>query len=586
MEVKIKIIEFSSDVFSKSTQLKDIRITPLFSNTNFSINIFEAISKNEEYKIKAHTQTIKIGLYNGKSLLGIGEINTNKKTQKIKISTEDKNKRENNFLNGAYNKLQDNDYYLTLECINIIPTNDKNKNLKRKKKNSSVDVIKNKNDLSKNIYYKYKEKTNKLNLYSKNYNLEDNYKKKKKTYDSRDNINKKKNKTITHSNYDDINDIKSNSTVIKTDNNKIKNILFSDGRSYKKNKPLNTHDNDEKDSNINIFNLSFQKELFSDGVLILSNNDETENNKKNDIFKKIDIKGFDNLINDFYLISNNVSNNNTSPMNIKNNFLLEYQFFLEKTSDIFNLYSKLSSEINDQNRNIKNYIHNYNDKIKVILKKNNILKIKKQNIEMNELIGFNKYAGSKYYYEDVLMNINTKLSLIKNMNTDFLFSIKNNRNNREKSHILLTEIFNNIINNEDNREYVKDYINIINLILYKNKKPKNRTDDEDISEYDDNYSEDRSEGNKIDLETLKNKIDKLKQQYLNETSTKDYKNKVKIREHNKRNERKRKKMNNNSNPHFKNKKKSKKVNNYLNPFTPSGEQRNRISKNDYIDNHI
>ena len=45
-------------------------------------------------------------------------------------------------------------------------------------------------------------------------------------------------------------------------------------------------------------------------------------------------------------------------------------------------------------------------------------------------------------------------------------------------------------------------------------------------------------------------------------------------------------MNNNSNPHFKNKKKSKKVNNYLNPFTPSGEQRNRISKNDYIDNHI
>ena len=187
------------------------------------------------------------------------------------------------------------------------------------------------------------------------------------------------------------------------------------------------------------------------------------------------------------------------------------------------------------------------------------------------------------------MNINSKLSLIKNIKTDFLFSIKKNRTNREKSHILLTEIFNNIINNEDNREYVKDYINIINLILYKNKKPKNKTDEENINRYDDNISEDRSEGNKIDLETLKNKIDKLKQQYLNETSTKDYKNKVKISENNKRNERKRKKMNNKSNPHFKNKKnnhKGKKVNNYLNPFTPSGEQRNRISKNDYIDNHI
>ena len=51
MEVKIKIIEFSSDVFSKSNQLKDIIISPLFANTSFSINIFEAISKNDEYKI-------------------------------------------------------------------------------------------------------------------------------------------------------------------------------------------------------------------------------------------------------------------------------------------------------------------------------------------------------------------------------------------------------------------------------------------------------------------------------------------------------------------------------------------------------
>ena len=109
MEIKVKIIEFSSDVFSKSTQLKDIMISPLFSNTDFSINIFEAISKNKEYRISAPSPIIKIGLYNGKSLLGVGEININKREQKIKISSEDKNKiQEKNFLNeGIINKVQE-----------------------------------------------------------------------------------------------------------------------------------------------------------------------------------------------------------------------------------------------------------------------------------------------------------------------------------------------------------------------------------------------------------------------------------------------------------------------------------------------
>ena len=88
MKVKLKVIEFSSDIFSKSSQLKDIHLSPLFSNTTFNINIFDAISKNSEYEIKANTPIIKIGLYQGKSLLGIGEIDINKKSQNIKIASE------------------------------------------------------------------------------------------------------------------------------------------------------------------------------------------------------------------------------------------------------------------------------------------------------------------------------------------------------------------------------------------------------------------------------------------------------------------------------------------------------------------
>jgi hypothetical protein len=138
MKVKLKIIEFSSDIFSKSSQLKDIQISPLFSNINFSINIFDAISKNDEYEIKTNTPIIKIGLYQGKSLLGIGEIDINKKSQKIKIASENKNQNSLFISNSSFNKPQDNDYYIILECVsvNIIKDNIK-ENKHKKKKNSS-----------------------------------------------------------------------------------------------------------------------------------------------------------------------------------------------------------------------------------------------------------------------------------------------------------------------------------------------------------------------------------------------------------------------------------------------------------------
>ena len=60
-------------------------ISHLFSYTSFSINIFEVISNNKKYKIKAYNQTIKINLYKAKFPLGIWDININKKSQKIKM---------------------------------------------------------------------------------------------------------------------------------------------------------------------------------------------------------------------------------------------------------------------------------------------------------------------------------------------------------------------------------------------------------------------------------------------------------------------------------------------------------------------
>ena len=283
MEVKIKIIEFSSDVFSKSTQLKNIVISPLFSNTDFSINIFDAISKNDIYKIKVNTPIIKIGLFNGKSLLGIGEININKNTQKIKICSEDKNN------NGvAFNKIQDNDYYLTLECKYENINNNKNiKDINKKnKKKKNISVEPNKKSYQGNrVYYKEKMNYNKINTslinQKKSYKYrEDIIKTTIENNNSKEYLNQKNLTSVTNNNNDndDIFNIKSNSTIIKDNKeNILQNAFFSTNNSNHKNK---------NESEINIFNLSFQKELFSDGVLVLNNDQQTNKDKDKDNNKK------------------------------------------------------------------------------------------------------------------------------------------------------------------------------------------------------------------------------------------------------------------------------------------------------------
>lgn len=579
MEIKIKIIEFSSDVFSKSNQLKDIIISPLFSNTTFSINIFEAISKNEEYKIKAHTPIIKIGLFNGKSLLGVGKINTQKNSQKIKILSDDKNK-NNKFLNGAYDKLQNNTYYLTLECITNMLNNEKNTSFeinKKRKKNASFG-------------HNNKKKYIGLNLYNKEKRIN-------KDFDLGN--NKKNNSLIIYNNNDKEENsfhLKSNSTMIRNENNITNNELYSN--DINDSNPMNKNNNfeEEKESNINIFNLSFQKELFSDGVLILTNkNTNNENNQTNqnedekiniETSRDISIKEYDNLINEFNLVYNNVRKNNSfSGMNIKDNFLLEYQFFLEKGSDIFKLYSKFSNEIRKQNKNIKEYINNFGNKIKILYKKNKILKIKSQDLEMKEFFENKKVKKEKEIYCNELMNLNNKLSLIKIIDNEYL-NISRNNFYQQKYKILLKDIFNQIIQNGNIKENLKEYSNIISLL--KNKKLTNNKEiiNNSESNKNDSYEESQKEGKKIDLEKLKNKIDKLKEQYLNENNAKENKTKVKS------NKEKKKAINHQTSPDFMNLKeksyrgtsielKRDKNISHFNVFTPSGEERHRITKKKY-----
>lgn len=651
MKVKLKVIEFSSDIFSKSSQLKDIHLSPLFSNTTFNINIFDAISKNSEYEIKVNTPIIKIGLYQGKSLLGIGEIDINKKSQNIKIVSEQNSNQGNN------NKIQDNDYYIIIECINNNPINDKVKNIngkenKKRKKNASVD--------SKAIYKLNNYKNTKLNKYKLNNSLKEyinNYsgdllnKSNNKNYESRDDLLIKKknlNNLDDNNNEDSMFNIKSNSTIMNDEQNKmLQNLLMSENVKSKHN---------DRTFNEIIFNESFQKDKFSDGVLILID-DKTKNGNKNKInsnpsenfiqkMENIDINDFNNLVNDFNLIYNNVNNNNSiGANNLKDNFILEYQYFLEKTSDIFNLYAKLSSKINEQNTNIKKYVKRLNNDIQSLLKKDITLKLRKQKVSMIEISKQNYQEGQKYFNYEI-NNINNKISLVKNINNDIQSLTNNLKQNKYNKKSEIKNFFNSIINNEKIKEYLKideffmkymtkksvsfklDDINEKNEDEEKeeneneNEKPKEKEKEEvkenntyegnemgkiNINDIDNSINNNEK---KIDIEILKNKIDKLKNQYLKETIPNEQKNKSNLNENNKKKkDREARSQKKNSNKHTVSNNRSiknihklnkikandnsnitelntkdrryKNLHNYYNIFTPSNNRRTKLMKSDF-----
>ena len=137
----------------------------------------------------------------------------------------------------------------------------------------------------------------------------------------------------------------------------------------------------------------------------------------------------------------------------------------------------------------------------MILKKDNLLKIKYMNLELKNK---NNLA---FDYEVRQKNINNKFLLIKNISNDYFSLWQNNINKRKTK---LQEIYRHIINNKLTNYEHKNYISkIINDKMNSN-----------------NYE---FSANKIDLDKFKNKIDKLKQQYLNETSIKNYKNKNNIK---------------------------------------------------------
>ena len=452
MKIKLRIIEFSSDIFSNSVQLKDLFIMPLFSKYNFEINIFEAISQNKDYIINLDRQVIKLGLFNCKTLLGVGNLYLNKISQKI-IFSED----------GQVIK---NDYFLTVECIII---------------NVVIEEQINKDKLIKYEKRRNKSMENYININNSQIikTENNNFFKKKKIHSDIDIKSKNKNNISGNNSYKEIK--KYNNNFIVKGNNNINKILFSNKNIIKNsNLSLSTKNQSSNRKKLNISN--FSKE------------------KKNLIFPSIDLLNLKNIYSHINEMNNKLLDDNIFSQKNENECLLELKNFFNKIDDIFLFYTKISKNIIEGNKRLKNFLKFYHKMIKMILKKDNNLKIKIRNIEFNDILFKNRNDNSL----NKINNINNKLSLIKNIKNDGQFLIQNIINKRKTK---LKEIYDFIINIENKK---KNYKIIQNFI----KEMKSNNNEMNIE--------------RIDINELKNKIDKLKEKYINKTNKKENKYKKRI----------------------------------------------------------
>jgi hypothetical protein len=306
-----------------------------------------------------------------------------------------------------------------------------------------------------------------------------NFFKKKKIHSDIDIKSKNKNNISGNNSYKEIK--KYNNNFIVKGNNNINKILFSN-KNIIKNSNLSLSTKNQS-SNRKILNISnFSKE------------------KKNLIFPSINLLNLKNIYSHINEMNNKLLDDNIFSQKNENECLLELKNFFNKIDDIFLFYTKISKNIIEGNKRLKNFIKFYHKMIKMILKKDNNLKIKIRNIEFNDILFKNRNDNSL----NKINNINNKLSLIKNIKNDGQFLIQNIINKRKTK---LKEIYDFIINKENKK---KNYKIIQNFI----KEMKSNNNEMNIE--------------RIDINELKNKIDKLKEQYINKTNKKENKYKKRI----------------------------------------------------------
>ena len=512
MKIIFKLLEITSNIFSKSNQLKEIFITSLTDGFKLKVNIFESISNNISSTINYNgaSQKIKICLIKGKLCVGVGQILITNKKQKIEIYPEN----HKNFTKKII---------LTLLCYNINSVNEKYsveyKSPDKTKSNicinncntnntSSISISSNMNHLNQkkikttpinkitkrnNRYFRNKsqnslaentqDKKYYIGLRQKNISIQDKInsntilfsdRTKKKlsgnvSYNSLFSEIEKKSKKVfsprvslySHPLYkDNTNNPKLNANHKKNQKNKSMIINNDVNKMFKfSNKIIVDKINNQIDNYI--IDKSYEDELQNDDLIIYQ-----EDKKVILVNNDINDNKFEQLLNDFLLLYNNDTIKNFH----KNEIILEFHFFVEKIYELMNEYYKEYYSLFNQNKsfikNIKFYGYQYNN----LLKLDNVIKIKKSRINIQNSLNPNEENKSKYFLKDII-KLTNELEILKNINIGLI----NQNIKKESSKKILKDLFVNIVNKNKSslNEKQVDKLKKINIIININEKNKN-----------------------------------------------------------------------------------------------------------------
>ena len=494
MQITFKLIEIASNIFSKSTQLKDLYLTSLTKGFNLNINIYESISNNLSYQInyKGISNKIKICLMKGKICIGISQILISNKKQKIEIYPEtykniSKKIKLIIFCDYINNKKNTNEKKIKSPDRTSSNTNNFNncntnntstlslsscvsQAIQNKIKSTPLNKITNKNKK----YYRNKSQTT-LAENDKNININKNKNKRiyiglrQKNIYMHDKINEnstifseRTNKrhltgNISLNSYFSENSKKNRKKIFSPKmsiySNPLSNENISDINCKRKNKNNSMIIHNEKKNNFNnifkfsndinidninnqiekyIMDKSFEDEVQNDVPLIYPQEKKKYLNKEN-----INENKFEILLNDFLLL---YSNENIKNFNI-NEMELEFHFLVEKIYELINEYYKEYKSLYNKNISLINNIKFFDYQNNNLLKQENALKliINKRNIK--NILDDNKIKDKKYYFNNI-NKINNELDILKNINLGLI----NKNIKKESSKHLLKIIFSIIIN--------------------------------------------------------------------------------------------------------------------------------------------
>ena len=531
-----KLFEFSSTIFSKSQQLKDINIISLTEGFELNINIFESISNNISHTInyRGNTSTIKICLRKNKLTIGIGQMNIINKRQNIKIypTNNNPNKKLITLILFCYNKKDFSEKYLesykspdktqyykyfnnsnnsntnntsSFSISSLIIKNNKTPLNKRKifiinqKNKSQTNLTINSQKklftgLTQNSIYSFNndifkyDKDHNITIYSDNINTKSQLSGSISCYSNnffseKKNKNKKLLSPAIYSYPFNKNKNKNNINENKKRNFQNKSMINSlilsnlDLKIDDENKFTHALNLDKMNKKIDeyIFDKTFEDVLQNDLPII------SQEDKQFLYYDEYNSNKYKKMITDFFLLYNEENIKKVNNSEIK----LETHFMIEKIYELMHEYYKEYYDFDNQNKYLASVIKNFGYRYNNLLKKKTNLKIKIYKNKIKKDL-YPKKKKLKYYIPKVnkinnelkiLNNINqitiNNNNKIKNLRSLFLNIIQKNKNKiNEKQIKKLKEIGITII--EDN--YISDQKNNNNL----NKKINNKNEEKEV----------------------------------------------------------------------------------------------------------